>query len=182
MIFPPDAIHSNHYPGLVESTVMGDTMKKLLCAVALAAMLGVPASVSAQVTAGPMLAYHTDLEAVGVGAFLGVPLASIEGLSIVPSFIWYFPDGGDYFEVNGDAVYTFMVSADSPVQPFALAGLNIARVSPDFGDSNTDVGLNLGGGVNFVAGSLTPFAGAKFEIQDQTSFVIFGGLSFALGN
>jgi opacity protein-like surface antigen len=160
-------------------------MKKLLCAVALAAMLGVPASASAQLRAGPILAYHTDLEDVGIGAFLDIPLASVAGLSITPSFIWYFPEDGTIFEVNGDAVYTFTVAPDSPVEPFALAGINIMRFSYDAGPfgsySNTDVGLNLGGGVNFQAGSLSPFAGAKFEIQDGTGFVIFGGLGFAVG-
>jgi hypothetical protein len=155
-------------------------MKKLTCALAFAAMLGVPAGASAQLQAGPILAYHTDLEDVGIGAFLDIPLASVAGLSIAPSFIWYFPEAGSLFEVNGDAVYTFTVAADSPVEPFALAGINIMRFS--FGSfSNTDVGLNLGGGVNFVAGSLSPFAGAKFEIQDGTGFVIFGGLGFAVG-
>jgi hypothetical protein len=173
-------MHYSRPSGSSKSTVTGDTMKKLLCAVALAAVLGVPASASAQLQAGPILAYHTDLEAVGVGAFLGIPIPSVEGLSIVPDFTWFFPDGGDYFEINGDAVYTFTVAADSPVEPFALAGINIMRFS--FGSfSNTDVGLNLGGGVNFVAGSLSPFAGAKFEIQDGTGFVIFGGLGFAVG-
>jgi opacity protein-like surface antigen len=175
-------MHYSRPSGSSKSTVTGDTMKKLLCAVALAAVLGVPASASAQLQAGPILAYHTDLEAVGVGAFLGIPIPSVEGLSIVPDFTWFFPDGGDYFEINGDVVYTFAVTPDSPVEPFAFAGLNIARVSPDFGNSDTDVGLNLGGGVNFVAGSLNPFAGAKFEIQNETGFVIFGGLGFALGN
>ena len=160
-------------------------MKKLLCAVALAGMLVMPASASAQVEAGPILAYHTDAEAVGIGAYLGVPMASIPGLWIVPDFTWYFPDGYDYFEINGNAVYRFEVSPDSPVVPFALGGINIARVSDEFGGvsvSDTDVGLNLGGGVNFQAGSLAPFAGAKFEIQDQTNFVIFGGLGFQLGS
>jgi hypothetical protein len=160
-------------------------MKKLICALAFAAMLGVPASASAQVQAGPILGYHTDVEAVGVGAFLGIPLASIEGVQLVPNFLWFFPDNYDYFEINGDVVYNFLVSADSPVQPFAFAGLNIARTSVDLGQfgsaSSTDVGLNIGGGVNFVAGSLNPFAGAKFEIQDATGFVIFGGLGFTLG-
>jgi hypothetical protein len=157
-------------------------MKKLICALAFAAMLGVPAGASAQVQAGPILAYHTDVEAVGVGAFLGIPLASIEGVQLVPNFLWFFPDNYDYFEINGDVVYNFMVAADSPVQPFAFGGLNIGRFSSDFGGSNTEVGLNIGGGVNFVAGSLNPFAGAKFEIQDETGFVIFGGLGFTLGS
>jgi opacity protein-like surface antigen len=158
-------------------------MKKLLCALALAAMIGLPASASAQMQAGPILAYHTDAEAVGIGAFLGIPIPSIEGLSIVPDFTWFFPDGYDYFEINGDAVYSFTVGPDSPVVPFAMAGINIARFSYDsqFVDSSTDVGLNLGGGVQFSAGTLSPFAGAKFEIQDSTGFVIFGGLSFMLG-
>jgi hypothetical protein len=170
--------------GRVESTVTGDTMKKLLCAVVFVGLLGVPTSAFAQVEAGPILAYHTDAEAVGIGAFVGIPIASVAGLAIVPDFIWFFPDGYDYFEINGDVVYNFTVGPDSPVVPFAFAGLNIARTSVDIGTtnfSNTDVGLNLGGGVNFQAGSIQPFAGAKFEIQDQTGFVIFGGLGFQVG-
>ena len=155
-------------------------MKKLLCAVALAGMLSLPASVSAQVQAGPILAYHTDAEAVGIGAFVSIPLAAVAGLAIVPDFTWFFPDNVDYFEINGDVVYNFTVGPESPVLPFAFGGLNIARTSNDF-VSNTDIGLNLGGGVNFVAGSLAPFAGAKFELQDDTFFVIFGGIGFTLG-
>jgi hypothetical protein len=88
------------------------------------------------------------------------------------------------FEINGDVVYNFPVSADSPVLPWAMAGLNVLRLSSDVpgASSNTEIGLNLGGGVNFItSGSLSPFAGAKFEIQDGSGFVIFGGLGFAVG-
>jgi hypothetical protein len=77
------------------------------------------------------------------------------------------------------------------VLPFALAGLNIFRVSVDGvtvpgvgtfgGGSSTDIGLNLGGGVVFPTESVRPVAGAKFEIQDGTSFVVFGGVGFPLG-
>lgn len=161
-------------------------MRKLLCSVALVGMLAAPAAVQAQLEAGPMVAYHTDAEAIGVGAFLAIPVPQLaEGFAIVPDFIWFFPDGFDYFEVNGDLAYFFPVAADSPVMPFAFAGLNIARTSIDLGTfgsaSSTDVGLNLGGGVEFAAGTLNPFAGAKFEIQDATGFVIFGGLGFPIG-
>lgn len=161
-------------------------MKKLLCTVALVGMLAAPGVVQAQMTAGPLLAYHTDAEAIGVGAYLGIPLPQLtEGMSIAPSFVWYFPDNYDYFEVNGDLVYFFPVSTDSPVSPFALGGINISRTSVDLGGtfgsaSSTDVGLNLGGGVQFP-GSLSPFAGGKFTIQDGTGFVLFGGISFAVG-
>jgi outer membrane immunogenic protein len=162
-------------------------MKKLLCAMALAGLLGSATGASAQVQAGPLLAYHTDAEAVGIGAFVGIPIASIPGLAIAPDFLWYFPDGYDFFAINGDLSYTIEVSPDSPVVPFVFAGLNIARFSYDdvpagFDSSNTEVGLNLGGGVNFQAGSLNPFVGAKFVIQDNTWFVIAAGLSFQVGS
>lgn len=160
-------------------------MKKLLCTLALVGLLAAPGAVQAQMTAGPILAYHTDAEAIGAGAFLTIPMAQIsEGISIVPNFTWYFPDGYDYFEVNGDVMYAFPVGADAPVAPFAFAGLNWSRTSVTVGTfsaSSSDIGLNLGGGVNFNAGSLNPFAGAKFTMSDGTGFVIFGGVGFAVG-
>ena len=160
-------------------------MRKLLCSVALVGMLSAPVASEAQMTAGPLLAYHTDAEAIGVGAFIAIPVPQLsEGFAIVPDFMWFFPDGFDYFEVNGDLAYFFPVAADSPVSPFAFAGINISRTSVDLGAfgeaSSTDVGLNLGGGVEFP-GTISPFAGAKFEIQDATGFVLFGGISFAIG-
>ncbi|MBM4185086.1 MAG: hypothetical protein FJ207_12865 [Gemmatimonadetes bacterium] len=142
-------------------------MKKLLCTVALVGMLVAPGAVQAQMNAGPILAYHTDGESIGAGGFIGIPLTQLgEGFGIVPNFIWWFPDVGTMFEINGDVSYFFPVAEDSPVMPFAFGGLNIFRTSFDLGGtfgsvSSTDVGLNLGGGVQFP-GSLQPFAGAKF--------------------
>ncbi|MEQ1855633.1 MAG: hypothetical protein ABL963_04130 [Longimicrobiales bacterium] len=160
-------------------------MKKLLSAVALAGMLAVPGAAQAQSMAGPFLAYTDDAEAFGVGGFIAIPLPALHpNISLVPDFIWFFPDAGNLFEVNGDLMYTFPVSADSPVAPFAFGGLNIARFSVDIAGTNfsdTNVGINLGGGVNFSAGSVNPFAGAKVELEGGESFVIFGGLSFPIG-
>jgi hypothetical protein len=160
-------------------------MKKLLCIVALAGIVSaVPAGVEAQMSAGPAAAFHDDLD-FGIGAFLSVPVPSLaENLSIVPSFIYYFPDGVDAFEINGDVMYAFEVSEDTPVLPFAFAGLNIMRVSldtPGTSASNTEIGLNLGGGITFRAESVRPFVGAKFEIGDADGFVIFGGIGFPIG-
>lgn len=163
-------------------------MKKLLWTAALVGMLVAPSVVQAQMTAGPFLAYHDDLEAIGVGGFLGIAIPQLApGFAVVPNIAIFFPDDPlSFFEINGDVMYTFPVSETSPVEPFAFAGLNWARSSIDFGGttgsvSDSDIGLNLGGGVNFDAGSLSPFAGAKFEIHNNTGFVIFGGISFALG-
>jgi len=156
-------------------------MRKLLCIVALVGMMSAPAAVQAQVEVGPVLAFHDDLD-FGVGGFVAIPVPSLNpNLAIVPNFIYYFPEFFDAFEINGDVIYNFPVSADSPVVPWAMAGLNILRLSSG-SLSNTEIGLNLGGGVNFVtSSSLSPFAGAKFEIQDGSGFVIFGGIGFAVG-
>lgn len=157
-------------------------MRKLLGAVALVGMLAMPGLVQAQTVVGGAVAYHDDLEAFGVGGYVGIPLSQIhESLALNPNFIFFFPDGGDYWELNGDLIWRFPVSGDSPVLPFALGGIAIAHVSPDVGNSDTDIGINLGGGVIFPLETVRPAVGAKFEIQNNTSFVIFGGIGFPIG-
>ncbi|MGD2046307.1 MAG: hypothetical protein PVJ80_02515 [Gemmatimonadota bacterium] len=162
-------------------------MRKLLGAVALALMLVAPGTVQAQAqtVVGGLVGYHDDAEALGVGAYASFAVPQLhENLSIMPSFVYYFPDGYDAWELNGDVSYSFPVSSDSPVIPVAFAGLNIFRTSVSaggFSASSTDVGLNLGGAVVFPLESVRPSAGAKFELQDGTSFVIFGGIGFPLG-
>lgn len=150
---------------------------------ALAALVAAPSSAEAQVRFGGTVAYHLDLEALGVGAVVKAPLPALhENVGIMGDFTWYFPDGFDYFEVNGNLTYDFLME-DSSITPFALGGLVIARTSfdseevfgVDIGGSSTDVGLNLGGGIAFE-GSLSPMVGAKLEIQDGSGFVIFGSV------
>ena len=64
--------------------------------------------------------------------------------------------------------------------PFALAGLNIARASAgDF--SNTEIGLNVGGGIKFEAGAFQPLVGVRLELEGGDGFVIFGAVPFRLG-
>lgn len=164
---------------------MGDTMKKLFCTMALVGMLVAPAAIQAQLSGGPVVAYHDDGEAFGVGAYVAIPLTQLaEGFAINPNFIYFFPDVGSVWEINGDLVYRFPVSGDSPIAPFALGGINIQRFSADIGTvsvSNTDTGINLGGGVVFPMESIRPFVGGKFELQSETSLVIFGGIGFSFG-
>jgi hypothetical protein len=159
------------------------------------ALLGLPLSGSAQLQVGPYLAFHDDAD-FGIGAFVGVPLEDVyPNLSFVGDFGFYFPgDRGydgvdvDYWEVNADALLGFPLEGQS-FTPWVLAGLNLAHGSvgigrgPFEGDraSDTDIGLNVGGGFTFTAGSLAPFAGAKFELGGGEGAVIFGGLSFWVG-
>jgi hypothetical protein len=157
-------------------------MRKLVTVLGAAALLSfVPVAAQAQVLIGPTLAFHDDFD-FGIGATVGFDLPSIaEGAGFMGDFIYFFPDGFDYFEFNLNGTYDFPIE-DSTVMPFVLAGLNIGRVSVDIGGlgsaSNTDVALNLGGGVAFDAGSFRPKVGGRFAFGDGTGFVVFATLPF----
>lgn len=172
-------------------------MRKFVFAlIAIGAVLAMPAASSAQLQVGPFLAFHDDAD-LGIGAFVGVPVASIhEDLSFVGDFGMFFPGGGshgavevdvDYWELNANGLFKFPLEGQ-PFTPWALAGLNVAKYSAsaevgEFGASygDTQIGLNVGGGVTFGEGPMTPFAGAKFELGGGEGAVVFGGLSFVLG-
>jgi len=78
-------------------------------------------------------------------------------------------------DVNG--LYTFPVGG--AVSPYAGAGLGITQSSS--GDvSNTEIGLNLAGGVEFEAGPVRPFAQGQFTVGgDLTRIGITGGILYA---
>lgn len=161
---------------------MARTLRALAVA---AALVAVPGFAEAQATLGPTLAYHDDFD-LGIGAALTLPLEAVDpAIGVLADFIIFFPEQDfDYFEVNGNMTYDFEIE-DSNVVPFALAGLNIARVSIDVAgvsDSNTDMGLNLGGGLKFNAGNFRPMVGLRLVFRDNSGFVIFGSLPFALGD
>lgn len=163
-------------------------MKKLVSAFATAAFLAVGASgVHAQVQIGPTVAFSDDFD-FGLGATLQAQAPGLgEGIGFLGEFLVFFPDpdGLSYFEINGNVTYAFPL-ANSTVLPFALGGLNIARASVDTGGlgsvSNTEIGLNLGGGLTFDLGTFRPSAGGRFAIGDNDHFVIFFTLPFEVGS
>lgn len=157
-------------------------MRKLVTGLAAAAFLAVGAGgVDAQVQIGPTLALHDDFD-FGLGATLVAPMPSLgRGIGFMGDFVFYFPDGGDYFEINGNVTYDFPLE-ESTVVPFVLAGLNIGRASSDIADvSNTEVGINLGGGIVFDAGTFRPSVAAKVDVGGYEGFVVFATLPFRLG-
>lgn len=162
-------------------------MRKFLSALAAVAFLALgPAGVDAQVQIGPTIAFHDDFD-FGIGATLAAQAPQLgESIGFMADFIVFFPDpqGVDYFEINGNLTYDFPL-AESTVLPFALVGLNIARASVDAGTlgnaSNTDIGLNLGGGLSFDLGSVRPSVGGRFEVNGGEGFVIFATLPFEVG-
>jgi hypothetical protein len=162
-------------------------MRKIVLGLAAAALLAaIPRGVDAQVQIGPTLAFHDDFD-FGIGATVSAQAPGLgEGIGFMADFIVFFPDtdGYDYFEINGNVTYSFPL-AESTVLPFALGGLNIARASYDAGTlgdgSNTEIGLNLGGGIVFDAGSFRPAIGGRFEVNGGEGFVLFATLPFEVG-
>ncbi len=169
--------------------------RTILAFVAVAALVASPSDASSQFLVGPYIAFHDEAD-LGVGAFVNVPVPSIhENLAFSGDFGFFFPDDGgfdgvdvDYWELNANALYRFPME-DLSFTPWAMAGLNIANGSVDvdlgeFGDGSagdTEIGVNLGGGVTFGSGAMKPFAGAKIELGGGEGAVVFGGLSFEIG-
>ena len=164
-------------------------MKRIFSALSVAAALvAFPAFAEAQATLGPQIAYHNDFD-FGIGAALTVSADAIDPrVDFMADFVWFFPDpaGLNYFELNGNLLFDFVVEG-STVTPFALGGLNIASWSYDSGfgpgnggGDNTELGLNLGGGIKFDLGTFRPMLGVRLEIEGGDGFVIFGTVPFAL--
>ena len=168
-------------------------MKRLAAlTMVLGAAMAAPAS--AQLTYGPQLSWgeHSDL---GIGARIQTPFTQFttpaEGspmstMFVIGSFDWFFPgddvDGVDvtYMEINANAAYPLVVEG---FRPYVGGGLNIARAGVDFENdasqdsADTEIGLNILGGLNFVLGGFDTFAEARFELGGGDQFVLtFGAL------
>lgn len=171
-------------------------MRKLAYTLAAAAMLAaVPAQSQAQTVVGPYLAYHDDFD-LGVGGFVAIPIPSLhENVSLLFDFGYFFPgdlglDDVDftYWELNAGGLVRFPIDNED-ISPFAFGGLNIARFGVsddveglDYSDGDTEIGLNLGGGITFIGlGNLRPSVGAKVELSGGEGFVLFGALGFPVG-
>jgi len=163
----------------MRKTVLG------FAAVAAALVVAAPSVEAQSVQVGPTLAFHDDFD-FGIGATVGAQLPSLgQGIGFMGDFLIFFPDedGIDYFEFNGNLTYDFPL-ANSTAVPFVLAGLNLGRVSVDvlgLDTSNTELGLNLGGGIVFDLASFRPAVGGRFEIEGGEGFVIFATLPFSVG-
>ncbi len=151
-------------------------MRNLLLCLMLLGVLSTPGALSGQVRLGPTLLLQDDT-GFGIGASVSIPAEQLqENLSFNATAGYYLAEGASWV-VDGDVVYSFPVSSDAPFEPFASVGLNL------WGFSDTDVGLNVGGGIVLASSSLSPFLKGKFEVHDEgTVFVLLSGISFAIGD
>lgn len=163
------------------------------------AFVSVPAQ--AQVTFGPQLVWGDDTD-FGVGGRvdfdLAGPLAITDGLfqdlfgsATASYFFWDCDLGGDpgvapdcgFIELNGNAAVPFTIE-DSSVLGYLGGGLHLARFSVDrngapfseFGvRSDTEIGLNILGGIKFPLAGLTGFVEGKFGLIGAEQFVFSAG-------
>lgn len=160
-------------------------MKKLiLLAVVVLAVLFVNTASQAQTNrVGFVIALASgDFDETGIGA-VGEFKVMDKG-TISPQLIFYFP-GNDItlFELNGNFNYYFY--DQDVIEFYGLGGLNFTRASYDGpGDndsSNTELGLNLGAGINFDIGKkFAPFAELRLTIGEYDQLVLGLGMKFNL--
>lgn len=162
-------------------------MRKSLLTVGFAFVfsLVLAAPADAQVHFGPQASFADDVD-FGIGGRVVAGVPDYAGFEVAGSFDYYFPDGFDYWEINGNVLYNLELEGSSSFRPYAGGGLNIARIDSDVSvpgfdvdASTTEVGLNLVGGAKIATDAVTtPFVEAKFEISGGEQFVIQGGLLF----
>ena len=141
----------------------------------------VSSSIQAQTKVGGGFAWGSEVEDIGIQ--LNGDFTVADYFTVNPNFIYYFTGSNfNFFELNADAHYYFLKGDISG--PYALGGINLGFFSSDFADSQTEFGLNLGGGYEFDLGSsIIPFAELKVTIiSDVDQLVIAGGVRYIIGS
>jgi opacity protein-like surface antigen len=149
-------------------------MKKLLYHLpVLILFLGFVGTSQAQFRLGPTINFASDNLGFGLGAKADFYIQ--ENISISPAFTIFFAEGDNVTAIDADAHYYFDVLED--LDFYGLGGLEIAS-----GSGNTDLGLNLGAGLDFnIQDNLDTFAEAKFDIGGLDAFIVTLGVYFRMG-
>ena len=149
-----------------------------LCA--LAASLAVLASNPSPANAGTdydlRLGYYTDAEGVAVGAGLLSNVGSSNRWFFNPNVEMAFGDETNNLTLNGDFHYDFASTGNASI--YLGAGPAIVHADPEFGGSDTDLGLNLFGGVTAMRGASRPFLQLKGILSDDNEVALMGGVRF----
>jgi opacity protein-like surface antigen len=174
-------------------------MKRFTVLTALAFLLAaaVPLSSHAQFKVGPRATIDVgDIEEFAIGGDVRYNLSQVNApIQLSGAFDFYFADdvqigteeaSRTIFTVDLNGHYVF--PTEGTISPYAGAGLGITNVSVDIdtpagnsGGDDTDIGLNLVGGVEFQTGSVRPFAQGQVSFGgDFTRFGITGGVLFTL--
>lgn len=125
---------------------------------------------SAEVRGG----YHLDAEDGFVGGGLNTDLDSDWYFN--PNFEWVLVDGYDLWSVNADFHRDFPTSG--PALWLGGGPALIVTDSDGIGNSHSDFGLNLLGGIGAKTGSVRPFGQMKVTLSDNSSSSLAFGIRF----
>jgi len=143
------------------------------------------APVAADTEFGGQVSLASNDHDVGLGARILTDLHQFdEGLDFIGSFDIFFPedDRKDYWELNLNAAYNLPMEQEDFL-PYVGGGLNISHESfdgrRDIGDrDDTELGLNVLGGLKFGGHNFTPFVELRGEIKGGKAVVLTGGILF----
>ena len=157
----------------------------LVLCLAAAGMVVLPLTAHAKrSTLGPHVGINLDWDTALLGLegrfdIVGVGSATLQ---LNPTFSYYFDD-----DDNNLAIFNFSLNlpfefkiGDSVLRPFVGPGLGVLHFSRDNVDDDTDLKLNLLGGLLFYLDPVDLFVQCKFAIGDGTEAEIIGGLLFHL--
>jgi len=149
----------------------------LLALPALFAAASAPASAEGEILILPSAGYYLDAEEPYVGLAVEFPIGN--GWRLSPGIEYVFVDDGDLYALNVDFIYDFEFEGGITF----WAGAGPALVVADYEDDgvtidDTDLGLDVLGGVSFDAGAIDPFLQVKFTFADDTETVLTGGIRF----
>jgi hypothetical protein len=160
-------------------------MRRWLPLAFLAGLLVAPSTASAQLDLGAQVNWAEDAD-LGIGgrASLRLPILA-SAFEVIGSFDLFFPDeeGLDYWEINANVLHAIPLKG-APLAVYVGTGLNVAYTSDDTDlsdQSDTQVGLNILGGLRWTGLPVTPFAEVRWELEGGEQFVLTGGAMFNVG-
>jgi len=119
---------------------------------------------------GIQVDYNKFKDTEGGDPGVGARMVFGDRFSFIGSFDYYFIDDNlnsnvKFYEFNGNLAFSLSVEA---VEPYFGGGVNFSRVSFDddvFGNSaDSEIGINLLGGVKFETGSVQPFGEFRYVL------------------
>lgn len=140
-------------------------------------------SLQAQLKLGGGVGYGFDIEELGILVRGAYPIT--EEITGNGTFLYYLVgDGLSLWELDLDGQYNFY--ATDAFSAYGIGGLQIARASVDLGSigsaSDTEIGFNVGGGVNLgISEAIDFFGELRFSIGGTEQLLVAAGVLFALG-
>ena len=157
-------------------------LRSLLTAVVLSAvpLLSAAPAHAERNTLGPHFGINFDSD----DPFLGIEGRfdlGTAGRSVIiqlnPSFSFYFVEDANLFDFSLNVPFEFQIS-DSVLRPMVAPGIAIRHWSN--GGSDTDLKLNVLGGLVFVLAPVEPFVQLRIGIGDGSYVELMGGILFRL--